>query len=74
MNKLLKYNEIINKIDMFEGNSHFNDILAENNNNLDYSIYNLELIINRIIEDLFNDEVEEKIFYTNILKEIKLLF
>lgn len=71
MKKLEIYNSIINKLDNFEGNSHYSDVLLENNNNLEYSIYILELIIKRIIENLFNDEIEEKTFYTDILKKIK---
>lgn len=71
MKKIEIYNSIINKLNDFEGNSHYDDILLENNNDLEYSIYNLGLIINRIIKSLFDNEIEEKEFYIDILKELK---
>lgn len=62
MNKLNIYNECINAMDKFEGTSVYDELLEGNYNNLDFAIYNLILILDRLIEE---SETEEEIKFYN---------
>ena len=72
MNKEKIYNECVNKLQEFEGhNSSFDQLLEDDaDNDLEYAIYILKLIMIRTINDLYEEEREELNFYSDILYRI----
>lgn len=68
MTKLDKFQQIIQKLTKNDRNSDFDQILTENDNNLQNSILEVCSILERIVQEL-NDEENE--FYVQTLNEIK---
>lgn len=68
INRKERYDECITKIDEFEGNSTFDELLEENNNNLESAIYNLKLILDRCLEE--SETTEQIEFYTSMLSKV----
>lgn len=66
-----KYNEVIKELQQFEGNNNnYNEILEECNNDIEEATYILRLVLNRLIDDCYDDEMENKKFYTEMLNKL----
>lgn len=65
-----KYNEVIKSLQEFEGNSYYNEILEECNNDIEDATHTLKLVLNRLIEECYDDELENKKFYTEMLNKL----
>lgn len=66
-----KYNEVIKELQQFEGNNNnYNEILEECNNDIEEATYTLRLVLDRLINDCYEDEMENKKFYTEMLNKL----
>ena len=73
MNKEKIYNNCIKQLQEYEGLYYVNgyyQILENANNNIEYAIHTLKLVLIRTINDLYEGSKKDQVFYNSILNKI----